>query len=126
MINLNYFPFVTKISSTLPKYIRSIVFDESKNSQQISIELESQKNIVPVLKFLKKHSNFLFLSLAELTAIDWLGGIGTINGGFLIRERFQLVYILTSHYYNCRIKIVSFLGDESVAISLCNLFKAAN
>jgi len=37
-----------------------------------------------------------------------------------------LIYILTSHYFNFRIKIVSFLGDEDVAVSLCNLFKAAN
>lgn len=126
MTNLNFFPVVTKISSILPKHVRSVVFDESKNSQQLSVELFSQKDIIPVLKLLKKHSNFLFLSLSELTAVDWLGGIGTINGGFLIRERFQLIYILTSHYFNFRIKIVSFLADEDVAISLCSLFKAAN
>jgi NADH:ubiquinone oxidoreductase subunit C len=124
--SLSIFPFVFKISSILPKFIKSIVYDESKNSQQLSLELFSQQDIVPVLNFLKNHSNSLFLSLAELTAVDWLGSVGTLNNGFLIRERFQLVYILTSHYFNIRIKIVCFLNDDAVALSSCGLFKASN
>lgn len=124
--SLTIFPFILKISSILPRFIKSIVFDESKNSQQLSLELYSQQDIVPVLNFLKNHSNSLFLSLAELTAVDWLGNIGNSNNGFLIRERFQLIYILTSHYFNIRIKVVCFLNDEATASSLCSLFKAAN
>lgn len=124
--SLTIFPFILKISSILPRFIKSIVFDESKNSQQLSLELYSQQDIVPVLNFLKNHSNSLFLSLAELTAVDWLGSIGNSNNGFLIRERFQLIYILTSHYFNIRIKVVCFLNDDATALSLCSLFKAAN
>lgn len=124
--SLTIFPFILKISSILPRFIKSIVFDESKNSQQLSLELYSQQDIVPVLNFLKNHSNSLFLSLAELTAVDWLGSVGNSNNGFLIRERFQLIYILTSHYFNIRIKVVCFLNDDATALSLCSLFKAAN
>lgn len=68
--SLTIFPFILKISSILPRFIKSIVFDESKNSQQLSLELYSQQDIVLVLNFLKNHSNSLFLSLAELTAVD--------------------------------------------------------
>ena len=51
--SLNILPFVLKISSVLPKFVKSVVFDESKNSQQLSLELFSQKDIIPVLNFLK-------------------------------------------------------------------------
>lgn len=64
------FSFIFKVSSILPKFVKSIVFDESKNSQQIALELYSQRDVLPVLQFLKKHSAFLFLSIAELTAVD--------------------------------------------------------
>lgn len=120
------FSFIFKVSSVLPKFVKSVVFDESTNSQQITLELYSQRDVLPVLQFLKKHSAFLFLSIAELTAVDWLGGAGNVNGGVFIRERFQLIYILTSHYFNTRIKIVCFLNDNDVALSTCSIFKGSN
>jgi len=125
--NKSLFSFAFKISSVLPKFINSIVIEEpNKKFQQLSIELKSQKDIIPVLNFLKNHSGSLFLSIAELTAVDWLGHLSNNNAGVFIRDRFQLVYIFTSHYFNSRIKIVCFLNDNDVAISICNLFKGAN
>jgi hypothetical protein len=69
--NKSLFSFAFKISSVLPKYINSIVVEEpTKKVQQLSIELNSQKDIIPVLNFLKNHSGSLFLSIVELTAVD--------------------------------------------------------
>lgn len=121
------FSFATKISSVLPKFINSVVIEEPiKNFQQLSIELKSQKDIIPVLSFLKNHSGSLFLSIADITAVDWLGSIGGKNSGIYIKDRFQLIYLFTSHYFNSRIKIVCFLNDNDVALSVCGLFKGAN
>jgi len=121
------FSFAFKISSVLPRFIKSIVVEEpNKNFHQLSLEIISQKDIIPVLNFLKNHSGSLFLSIAELTAVDWLGSLGNKNSGVLIKDRFQLVYIFTSHYFNARIKIICFLNDNDVALSVCNLFKGAN
>ena len=64
------FSFVLKLSAVLPKYIESIIFDDSKDFQQISVQLRSQNAVIPVVNFLKNNSNSLFLSIAELTAVD--------------------------------------------------------
>lgn len=69
--NKSLFLFASKLSSIFPKFIRSIVVEEpSKNFHQLSLELFSQKDIIPVLNFLKHHSNSLFLSIAEITVVD--------------------------------------------------------
>jgi NADH dehydrogenase (ubiquinone) Fe-S protein 3 len=119
-------PYVLKLIAVFPKALRSVVFSLENNDQQLTLELVDQKDVLPVLSFLKNHTGTLFLSIAELTAVDWLGCLGTQNGGLIIRERFQLVYVLTSHYFNARIRLVTFLNDNDVAFSVCGIFKGAN
>jgi NADH:ubiquinone oxidoreductase subunit C len=119
-------PYVLKLIAVFPKALRTVIFSLENNDQQLTLELSEQKDVLPVLSFLKNHTGTLFLSIAELTAVDWLGCLGAQNGGIVIRERFQLVYVLTSHYFNARIRLVAFLNDNDVAFSACGIFKGAS
>lgn len=118
--------YILKLGSVFPKFLKTIIFSGENGDQQLTLVVNEQKQVLPVLQFLKTHSSTLFLSIAELTALDWLGNLGSSNGGIHIQDRFQLVYVLTSHYYNARIRIVSFLNDNDVAFSICGIFKGAN
>lgn len=105
--------YVLKLVAVLEKYIQSVVCDDKSN--ELVLVTRTQKDVPFLIDFLKNHTNFLFSSLVDVTAVDWLGRVGEINGGVRLLERFQLVYLLISHAYNLRIKVVSFLNESDVA-----------
>jgi hypothetical protein len=63
-------PYVLKLIAVFPKALRTVVFSLENNDQQLTLELSEQKDILSVLSFLKNHTGTLFLSIAELTAVD--------------------------------------------------------
>lgn len=78
--------------------------------------LIAPEGIIPVLTFLKDHTNAQYKSLADQTVVDKLGK----------PFRFEIVYNLLSLRYNSRICVKTYT-DELTAIDSANpVFKVAN
>lgn len=104
-------------------YIINISYGFLKNvfldvrNKHISFELRESGFLIPFLSLLQSHSKFLFLSLADITAVDQLG--------FSKFNRFQLNYSLLSHYFKARLNVViNILEDESVS-SVDSIYKGS-
>lgn len=72
--------------------------------------------VIPVLTFLRDHSNAQFKSLADLTAVD----IPTRQ------NRFEIVYNLLSLRFNSRIRVKTYTDELTPVESSVSVYKAAN
>uniref|UniRef100_A0A9L0I867 NADH dehydrogenase [ubiquinone] iron-sulfur protein 3, mitochondrial n=1 Tax=Equus asinus TaxID=9793 RepID=A0A9L0I867_EQUAS len=100
------------VAEILPKYVQQV---------QVSCfsELEiciHPDGVIPVLTFLRDHSNAQFKSLADLTAVD----IPTRQ------NRFEIVYNLLSLRFNCRIRVKTYTDELTPIESAVSVHKAAN
>jgi len=87
-------------------------------TNQVTIELKKSKYLLFFFFFLRDHSKFLFLSLVDITAVDCL----SLSKG---TNRFQLNYILLSHYFKARLRITFFIEEEEDVCSLNDIYKGA-
>ncbi|KAM8938837.1 NADH dehydrogenase [ubiquinone] iron-sulfur protein 3, mitochondrial [Pelodytes ibericus] len=100
------------IAEILPKYVQQV---------QVSCygELEIMihpDGVVPVITFLRDHTNAQFKSLADLTAVD-----------IPSREnRFEIVYNLLSLRFNSRIRVKTYADELSPIESIVPVHQAAN
>ncbi|KAK2553149.1 NADH dehydrogenase [ubiquinone] iron-sulfur protein 3 [Acropora cervicornis] len=78
--------------------------------------LIAPEGIIPVLTFLKDHTNAQYKSLADLTAVDKPGK----------PYRFEIVYNLLSLRYNARIRVKTYTDELTPIDSADPVFKAAN
>ncbi|CAH3042251.1 unnamed protein product [Pocillopora meandrina] len=100
------------VASILPKYIQQVQMTQTKELEL----LIAPEGIIPVLTFLKDHTNAQYKSLADQTVVDKLGK----------PFRFEIVYNLLSLRYNSRIRVKTYT-DELTAIDSANpVFKVAN
>uniref|UniRef100_A0A8C0SSI5 NADH dehydrogenase [ubiquinone] iron-sulfur protein 3, mitochondrial n=1 Tax=Canis lupus familiaris TaxID=9615 RepID=A0A8C0SSI5_CANLF len=72
--------------------------------------------VIPVLTFLRDHTNAQFKSLADLTAVD----IPTRQ------NRFEIVYNLLSLRFNSRIRVKTYTDELTPIESTVSVYKAAN
>uniref|UniRef100_A0A6I8PCW4 NADH dehydrogenase [ubiquinone] iron-sulfur protein 3, mitochondrial n=1 Tax=Ornithorhynchus anatinus TaxID=9258 RepID=A0A6I8PCW4_ORNAN len=72
--------------------------------------------VIPVLTFLKDHTNAQFKSLADLTAVD----VPTRQ------NRFEIVYNLLSLRFNSRIRVKTYTDELTPIESSVTVYKAAN
>jgi len=72
--------------------------------------------VIPVLTFLRDHTNAQFKSLADLTAVD----IPTRQ------NRFEIVYNLLSLRFNSRIRVKTYTDELTPVESTVSVYKAAN
>lgn len=111
------------LSRLLYGFCDSICFDFRNG--QCFINLNSSKNLLITLAFLKNHSKTLFLCLVDFTAVDLLSFSSTklvSNKNF----RFQLVYFLLSHYFRLRLAVRCNIKNDSVMVeSLHTLYSSA-
>lgn len=95
------------------------------NNNLVFLTLADCVHIIPVLIFLKNHSKFLFLSLVDITAVDLLSS--NLLYSKKKKDRFALVYILLSHYFNTKIIINYFLDDENAGVqSSSKIYQASS
>nr|XP_030720288.1 NADH dehydrogenase [ubiquinone] iron-sulfur protein 3, mitochondrial isoform X2 [Globicephala melas] len=100
------------VAEILPKYVQQV---------QVSCfsELEiciHPDGVIPVLTFLRDHTNAQFKSLADLTAVD----IPTRQ------NRFEIVYNLLSLRFNSRIRVKTYTDELTPIESSVSVYKAAN
>ena len=88
--------YVKSINSMVPKFIEKSVISK----EEVTI-YTTPEHIVPLLTFLKTHTNSQYEVLMDMTAVDYPER----------ENRFEVVYILLSVKYNSRL-IVKLSVDE--------------
>ncbi|XP_041052729.1 NADH dehydrogenase [ubiquinone] iron-sulfur protein 3, mitochondrial isoform X2 [Carcharodon carcharias] len=100
------------VAEILPKYIQQVQVT-CFNELEIFIHPDG---IIPVLTFLRDHTNAQFKSLADETAVD------IPSRSF----RFEIVYNLLSLQFNSRIRVKTYTDELTPLDSLVSVFQAAN
>lgn len=102
---------IKKLILTIPNALVQI-----KLKKKELILVTSINNLISLLGYLTYHSNTRFLSLTELTAVDYLKK----------NDRYTLVYLLLSYKYNKRLEININCSDSDVIPSCTSLYSSAN
>ncbi|XP_028582058.1 NADH dehydrogenase [ubiquinone] iron-sulfur protein 3, mitochondrial isoform X2 [Podarcis muralis] len=100
------------VAEILPKYVQQVQVT-CFNELEILIHPDG---IIPVLTFLKDHTNAQFKNLADLTAIDVPSR----------QNRFEIVYNLLSIAYNSRIRVKTYTDELTPIESAVPVHQAAN
>ncbi|XP_051757367.1 NADH dehydrogenase [ubiquinone] iron-sulfur protein 3, mitochondrial [Ctenopharyngodon idella] len=100
------------IAEILPKYVQQVQVT-CFNELEVMIHPEG---IIPVLTFLKDHTNAQFNNMTDLTAVD----VPTRH------YRFEIVYNLLSLRYNSRIRVKTYTDELSPLDSSVSVHQAAN
>uniref|UniRef100_H0ZJA8 NADH dehydrogenase [ubiquinone] iron-sulfur protein 3, mitochondrial n=9 Tax=Neoaves TaxID=3078114 RepID=H0ZJA8_TAEGU len=100
------------VAEILPKYIQQVQVT-CFNELELLIHPDG---IIPVLTFLRDHTNAQFKSLADLTAVDVPSR----------QYRFEIVYNLLSLRFNSRIRVKTYTDELTPIDSAVPVHKAAN
>jgi NADH dehydrogenase (ubiquinone) Fe-S protein 3 len=103
--------FIKSINLMIPKFIERSVIDKEE-----IIIYTSPKYLVSLLTFLKEHTSAQFGMLIDITAIDYPER----------ENRFEVVYILLSVKYNCRLIIKLSVDEVTPVPTVENVFPNAN
>ncbi|XP_012559720.1 NADH dehydrogenase [ubiquinone] iron-sulfur protein 3, mitochondrial isoform X1 [Hydra vulgaris] len=100
------------VSDSMPKFVQSAEVTEGDELQV----LISPDGIIPILTFLRDHTNAQFKQLMDITAVDWPSK----------PYRFEVVYNLLSVRYNTRIRVKTYTDELTPLDSASSLFHSAN
>ncbi|XP_033119693.1 NADH dehydrogenase [ubiquinone] iron-sulfur protein 3, mitochondrial-like isoform X2 [Anneissia japonica] len=100
------------VAECLPKYVQKVQVTH-QNELEVMIHPEG---VLPVMTFLRDHTNAQFKSLVDETAIDVPKRI----------NRFEIIYNLLSLQYNSRIRVKTYTDEMTPLDSLYSVFKAAD
>ena len=100
------------VSDSMPKFVQSVEVTEGDELQV----LVSPEGVIPILTFLRDHTNAQFKQLVDMTAVDWP------TKPF----RFEIVYNLLSLRYNTRIRVKTYTDELTPLESATSLFHSAN
>ncbi|PWA29104.1 hypothetical protein CCH79_00006330, partial [Gambusia affinis] len=96
----------------MPKYIQQVQVT-CYNELEVMIHPDG---VVPVLTFLRDHTNAQFRNMIDLTAVDVPSR----------QNRFEIVYNLLSLRYNSRIRVKTYTDELTPVDSSVSVHKAAN
>lgn len=100
------------VAEILPKYVQQV---QVTCFGELEIMIHPD-GVVPVITFLRDHTNAQFKSMADLTAVD-----------IPSREnRFEIVYNLLSLQFNSRIRVKTYTDELSPIDSIVPIHQAAN
>ncbi|XP_061671708.1 NADH dehydrogenase [ubiquinone] iron-sulfur protein 3, mitochondrial [Syngnathoides biaculeatus] len=100
------------VAEMMPKYIHQVQVT-CYNELEVMIHPDG---VIPVLTFLRDHTNAQFRNMIDLTAVD----IPTRQ------NRFEIVYNLLSLRYNSRIRVKTYTGELTPVDSAVPVHLAAN
>ena len=106
---------INKLEQIVNSELTSKVVDSSISFNELLITTNSEE-LLNVLKFLKFNENSKFRQLIDIAGVDYPGN----------KERFNLVYLLLSHNYNLRIKVLIKFDINKQIPSITKLFPSAN
>jgi len=102
-----------KFSQYLLQILPIISYTIYKN--ELCINIPSDK-IIPVLFFLKNHTNSQFKMLSDICAVDYINK----------KQRFEIIYNLLSIRFNNRLKIKISINELQPVDSVVSVFECAN
>ena len=99
------------LMQSLPKFIQQ--FSVLKDELTLYIP---PSGVVPVLTYLRDHSQCQFKSVVDITAVDFPEK----------DKRFEVVYNLLSFKYAGRIRVKTYAGEADAVPSACSVFRGAD
>ena len=99
------------LMQTLPKFIQQI----SVLKDELTLHI-CPSGVVPVLTFLRDHSQCQFKSVMDITAVDFPDK----------DKRFEVVYNLLSVKYASRIRVKTYAGEADAVPSATSVFRGAD
>jgi len=82
---------------------------------ELCINIPSNK-IIPIIFFLKNHTNSQFKMLSDICAVDYINK----------KQRFEIIYNLLSIRFNNRLKIKIAINELQPVDSIANIYKNAD
>ncbi len=106
---------IQKLEKFVNSELTSKIIDSSIAFNEL-IVTTSTEELLNVLKFLKFNENCKFRQLIDIAGVDYPGD----------EKRFNLVYLLLSHHYNLRIKVLIKFETNKQIPSITKLYPSAN
>lgn len=103
--------FAKYIMTMLPRYVEKANLFHDELTLYVT-----PAALVPVMTFLRDHSNTQFKSLMDITGADYPGR----------ERRFEVIYHMLSVRYNARIRVKTYASEVQGVPSLAQLFASAN
>nr|AAQ55457.1 putative NADH dehydrogenase subunit 9 precursor [Chlamydomonas reinhardtii] len=106
------------IIKTVPKFVKMAVTGPAQSSvlyQEPTI-YTTPESLVPLMVFLRDHTNTQFKCLLDVTAVDFPSRAA----------RFEVVYHLLSPRWNNRIRVKVCVDEVTAVPTLCKVFNTAN
>ena len=99
--------FRTSLKTLLPFWIQNFIIIKDE-----TIIYTSSKDLLKLVNFLRYHTNTRFLTVSELTGIDYPEN----------KKRFEVVYFFLSPFYHTRLRIKTLIDEVTPLPSLTGLF----
>ena len=103
----------------LEKLVNSELASKIKKSTLANNELlfeTGEDNLIEVIQFLKSNDKCKFRQLIDIVGVDYPDD----------EKRFQIIYLLLSHEYNLRIKVLTYADENQTINSITKIYPSAN
>ena len=104
-----------KLEKLINSELSSRIKNSSIDNHELLIEID-ENNLIEVIQFLKSNEHFKFKQLIDIAGVDYPEN----------EKRFELIYLLLSHEYNTRIKLLIKFEVNQPINSLTKIFPSAN
>ncbi|KAG7271769.1 hypothetical protein CRUP_032672 [Coryphaenoides rupestris] len=111
-LTTSFAAFGEYVAEMMPKYVQQV---QVTCFNELEVMIHSD-GVVPMLTFLRDHTNAQFRNLTDLTAVD----VPTRE------NRFEIVYNLLSLRFNSRIRVKTYTDELTAVDSIVDVHKAAN
>jgi NADH dehydrogenase (ubiquinone) Fe-S protein 3 len=104
------------LTTTFGRYLLKVlpIIDYNYNKKELSINIPF-KRLIPILFFLKNHTNCQYKVLSDLCIVDYITK----------KERFEVIYNLLSIRFNSRIRVKIAITELQPIDSITIIYKAA-
>jgi len=106
---------LTKLEKLVNSELASKILNSKIENEELLFEINAD-DIIEVIQFLKSHDECKFRQLIDVAGVDYPEE----------ERRFQLIYLLLSHEFNLRIKILTYLDEKQSISSIVKVFPSAN
>ena len=104
-----------KIEKIINSELSSKIQNSLIENEELLIEI-NENNLIEVVQFLKSNEKCKFRQLIDIAGVDYPEN----------EKRFELVYLLLSHEYNHRIKLLIKFKINQIINSITKIFPSAN
>ena len=104
-----------KIEKKINSELASKILKSEIKNKELLIEI-NEEDLIETLQFLKSNEKCKFKQLIDIVSVDYPDD----------DKRFQIIYLLLSHVFNLRIKILIKINEDQIINSITKIFPSAN